>query len=343
MTGHPRKLLARQALVRIDVVIAIAVGVGICWLLGSTLLLIFAALLLAVALDAAARIVGRTLRVHRMLAFPLAAAATFGSMFAALYLLLPPILKEGGALWDQVFEAWLRVQAYLLQFDWISELFQSADQDIPLSDAAALAANQVTGAIASVLSIGSGLLIISVLGLFLAASPDLYRRGVLRLFPAPQTRRVSIVLRSVASGLRRWLLGQAFSMAFLGITVSAGLFVLGIDIWLSLGLLVAIFTLVPYLGPLAAAVPVLAVAYGTSWETGLAATVFYLVAQNLEGYVLTPMVQRQAVSIPPALLIGSQLVMGTIAGIPGILVAAPLAVATMIAVDELYVRGALRK
>lgn len=328
---------------RLDIALGLALAVGIFWLLGYVLILMFAALLLGIVLDVMTKLLQRALPLPRGAAFAVAAAGTFGAIFVALLLLIPPILRQAGALWTQLSDVWSSVRAYLLEFDWIARLLEDGETDISLSDAAAVASSQITGVLSQLVSAGSSALIISILALFLAAGPHTYRRGVVRLLPRHWMKDGLRVMTVVAAGLRRWLLGQTVSMLFLGITVSAGLYLLGIEIWLSLGLLVAIFTMVPYLGPLVAGLPVLAVAFGSGWETGAAVTVFYLVVQNLEGYLVTPLVQRRAVEIPPALLICSQVVMGAVAGVPGILVAAPLAVAAMIAVDELYVKTALGK
>lgn len=337
----PRDL--RPLLARIDLVIGLALAIGVAWLLSGVLILLFAAVLLAVALDACTRLLRRATGLPRMPAFALSSAGLFALAGLAVYHLVPRLLGQAGELWRQLSARLLQLQDYLLEFDWIADIVQSPDQDLPLSDAAAAAASRLTGAVAGTLSLGSALIVIAALGLFLAADTRTYRRGLVRLMPRRWGPRGIAVMSGVASGLRLWLLGQLFSMAFLGVAVAAGLFAFGIELWLSLALLVAIMTFVPYLGPIVAGVPVVAIAFGAGWETGVAVTVFYLIVQNLEGYVLTPLVQRRTVRIPPALLIGSQVVLGSVVGVAGFLIAAPLAVAAMIAVRMLYIEDTLGK
>jgi predicted PurR-regulated permease PerM len=77
-------------------------------------------------------------------------------------------------------------------------------------------------------------------------------------------------------------------MALLAVTVSLGLWVIGVELWLSLGVLTGLLTFIPILGPLIAAVPILVVAFAEGAQTGLIVLAFYLVVQNVEGNVIVP-------------------------------------------------------
>jgi predicted PurR-regulated permease PerM len=76
-------------------------------------------------------------------------------------------------------------------------------------------------------------------------------------------------------------------------------------------------------------------------QTGLMVLAFYLIVQNVEGNVVTPMIQHRAVELPPALLIATQVLFGTLFGALGLILAAPLAAVGLVAVNLLYIEGVL--
>ncbi|MGO2880897.1 MAG: AI-2E family transporter, partial [Halomonas sp.] len=94
---------------------------------------------------------------------------------------------------------------------------------------------------------------------------------------------------------------------------------------------------VPLVGPIAAAIPALLLAYTVSPETALFVLMAYVIIQQIEGNILQPLVQQRAVSLPPALLLFALLASSTLFGLPGVILAAPLAVVLFVMVNRLYV------
>ena len=140
--------------------------------------------------------------------------------------------------------------------------------------------------------------------------------------------------------MRWWFLGQLVSMIVLGVTVSLGLMLLGVELWLSLGLLTGLFTFVPILGPIIAGAPILLVSFTESTDVGLSVLVFYLLVQNVEGNFLVPYIQHRAVHLPPALLLAAMVVLGALFGLPGFILAAPLTVVGLVLVKKIYLEKA---
>lgn len=187
----------------------------------------------------------------------------------------------------------------------------------------------------------TNLVLVIIAAIYLALQPGLYATGVARLFPRDEGPRVRQAL--VASGLamRKYLLGQFFTMAVVGTLVFAGLSLVGVPSAAALGVIVGLANFVPLIGPFVGAVPGLLLAFAQSPDIGIQAAVVYLVAQQLEGNVLTPLVQRYAVSIPPALLLFALAGLGSLFGVVGALVSAPLAVVLYTLVTMLWTRDAL--
>jgi predicted PurR-regulated permease PerM len=168
-----------------------------------------------------------------------------------------------------------------------------------------------------VIGVLSSLVILLAIAIFGAANPDIYRRGLLTLLPPGRRERMTETLAATAHALRWWFLAQIVSMLVLGVTVAVGLMIIGVDLWLSLGVLTALLTFIPVLGPIIAGVPILIVGFAEGLQTGLIVLVFYLVVQNVEGNFLVPMIQHRVVNLAPVLLISVQVLMSTLFGLMG--------------------------
>jgi predicted PurR-regulated permease PerM len=190
------------------------------------------------------------------------------------------------------------------------------------------------GALANTLLVLAG-------GVYLAAQPQLYRTGVLKLFARRKRPLIEKTYDECGKALKLWLLGTLVSMIVVGTFTALGLWLLGVQSWLALGLLAGLLEFVPIIGPIAASIPAVLLAFTESFELALATAALFLVVQQLEGNVLQPIVQRYAVDLPPALLLFSVVAGGTLFGFIGILFAAPLTVTAFVLVKRLYVREVL--
>jgi predicted PurR-regulated permease PerM len=309
----------------------------IAWAAAPVLLLVFAGVLFGIALHGLAGILTRHTGLPRALALILVILGLV-ALFGVIGLLAAPqIAEQFDQLWEQVTQELGNLQ----------RLFDRYASDGALQDGNGMGetAGQVVSTVAgaaywSMTALGA-VLIVFFIGIYIAANPDLYRDGVLRLVPIPHRPRARQMLDRLGFVLRWWLLGQLVSMITIGILTGLGLWLLGIQLWLALAFLAAVLTFVPYLGPIIAAIPAILVAIGDGAMTALYVAALYLVVQSLEGYLITPMVQQQAVRLPPALTISAQVFMGVLFGLPGILLATPLAAAGMELTRMVYVRDVL--
>jgi predicted PurR-regulated permease PerM len=187
----------------------------------------------------------------------------------------------------------------------------------------------------------TNLLIVLIVGLYLAVEPGVYLRGFLRLVPPRRRPRTREILLAVAHALRQWLLGQLLAMAVIGLASGLGLWLLGVPYAAVLGLVAALFAFVPNIGPILGLIPALLVAAGVSAWHPAYVLALYAAIQTLESYLLTPVIQRRAVDLPPGLLIVVQVAMGLAAGVLGLLLATPLAAAAMVVVRMAYVEDVL--
>jgi predicted PurR-regulated permease PerM len=185
------------------------------------------------------------------------------------------------------------------------------------------------------------LFVVLVSGIYLAAQPRMYVNGLLMIVPHARRPRYREVLERLGYVLRWWMIGQLVPMAVIGTLTAIGLKLIGVELWLILGLLAALFNFIPNFGPLISGIPAFLLALAESPTKAMWVVVLYVCAQSLEGYVLTPLVQRKAVELPPALLILFQVLAGLLLGALGVVLGAPLLAVVVVAVKMLYVEDVL--
>lgn len=180
------------------------------------------------------------------------------------------------------------------------------------------------------------------IGIFLAISPDTYLKGLVRLVPPESRTRATEVLDSVGSALKAWLLAKIVAMLAVGALTAVGLWLIGIELALSLAILAALLTFIPNIGPILALVPAALLAMMHGPDKLIYVVSLYMDIQALESYVLTPLLQQQMVHLPPALIISMQILLGVLVGGLGIILATPLTAALLVLVKMVYIEDILQ-
>ncbi len=187
----------------------------------------------------------------------------------------------------------------------------------------------------------TGMLVIFFVGLYVAYDPDLYKGGIIKLITRAHRPRAEEVLGTLRRSLGRWIAARIFSMSVVGILTAIGLWMLGVPLPIPLGIVAALLTFIPNVGPVLATLPQALLASQVGTNTILFVILFNIGLQTVESYLLSPIVERYEVTLPPALTIFVQLLMSVLFGVIGIMMAAPLTVAAMVLVQMLYVRDTL--
>jgi predicted PurR-regulated permease PerM len=176
---------------------------------------------------------------------------------------------------------------------------------------------------------------------FIAANPGLYRRGVATLFPRDRRSLADEALCESGQAIKLWMIGQFISMAVVGTLTGLGLWLVGVPAALALGLIMGFLEIIPFIGPFLGSVPILIMALSAGPDTALLALAVILVVQQAEGSLVTPLVQKKVISLPPAVTVFGVIAGGVLFGPPGLLFAAPLLVVVFVLVKRLYVEEAL--
>jgi predicted PurR-regulated permease PerM len=183
----------------------------------------------------------------------------------------------------------------------------------------------------------SAALIVMFAAVYMTVDPRHYRDGLVRLAPPQHRPLLSETLNDVAGTMRKWLIATLISMAIIAAMTTTGLLLLGIPAALALGLIAGLLQFVPTVGPIVSAVPAAVVALVVSPLHVLWVILLYLVTQQIESNMITPIVMRRAVDLPPALTLLTQALMTVLFGFLGLLLAVPLVAITMVLVRRLYV------
>lgn len=257
-------------------------------------------------------------------------AALTGSVLA----FAPAIAEQFDELTRQVPEAWETLRERVADHSWGERLLERASPEGLFSSAGRTAAMT---AVSSTFGVLGNFVIILFIGLYGAISPDIYRTGLLAL-TAPSLRpRARQVLSRMAQTLRDWLAAQLLAMAVVGVLTALGLWLLGIPLALLLGLIAALLAFIPNIGPVIAAVPAVLLAVPQGTTVVLLVIGVYLAIQTIESYIIVPLIQQEKISLPPALVLGTQLLMGVLFGLLGLALATPLTAILVTLTREAYV------
>lgn len=168
--------------------------------------------------------------------------------------------------------------------------------------------------------------IVVFLGLCFAAQPDVYKQGLLRTAPRRLRPKVTAIVNDIGELLKRWLLAQIITMAAVFAVTSIGLTVIGIPGAFILGLQAGLLAFIPTVGAILGGLIIVLAAIASGWVAVVSAFVLFLGVHAMESYILTPLIQRQAVDIPPATLFATQILLGMVFGLWGLALALPLMV-----------------
>jgi len=317
------------------IVVSVLILVVLAYQLQVLLLMLVIALIVASAMHAPALALERR-GLPRIASVALSYLALIGVVIAAFALVAQPLFSELDTLTDrapQLIES-LRQQAVGLIDNVAGE--GTGDEFVGWLTAA-LADMELAGAInlpLQMVEILINLLFIVFLSALLVLERDRARRWLLP-FVAPHRREAAAdVAQTVFTRLGRFVHGQLLVMTVVGVGTAVALVIVGVPFALPLGLFAFLVEAIPLLGPWIAAVPIALVAFATSPVTGVIVIVWLIVLQQLEGLVLTPMVQSKVQHLSPAVVLLSVLAGHQLLGVVGALIAVPVVSAAAIIVER---------
>lgn len=322
-------------------VLAVLVAVALLvWLAADVLLLTFAAVLLAIFLRAPTDAIARHTPIRAGWALALVCLALVGLAALAVRLVVPKLGDQFEQLSQQIPESIAKIEGWLAQRSWGADIVDRVRSGEGLPKASSVL-SQAGGAFTSALGVIGNAVLVLFLGLFFAVDPDVYRNALVQLAPPSRRAQAAEALNATGETLRWWIVGTLSSMTVVAVLTTTGLLLLGMPLAFTLGLLAGLLAFIPNLGPVISLLPALLIALLQGPWMVLWVAVLYLSVQTVETYVVTPIIQRRAVSLPPALTLVAQVLLSVLFGFMGLLLATPLTAATLVLVKILYLRDVL--
>jgi predicted PurR-regulated permease PerM len=316
-------------------IVAAAALAGAVLVLGADILLAaFGGILFAVLLHAGARVVGERTPVPERWGYTVVLLLLTALLVGGGVLVVPAAQQQAERAAEQVPEIVADVEAYLQERPWGQRILQRAE-DGGGDGAAEGALGAAGGVLGGLQKWFYYFLTAFFVGLFAAANPRLYIEGTANLFPLRRRQRVLHLLHELGHTLRWWLVGQGLAMVIIGVSTWLVLWAFGVPLAPVLGVIVGLLGFIPYIGPILGLVPVAVVAGTQGVDILFYVVGVYVVVQIVEGYVITPLIQHRMVYLPPVFTIITQLVLGTILGVLGFILATPLA-AVMLVLSRFY-------
>jgi predicted PurR-regulated permease PerM len=308
------------------------------WQTFSLLLVLFLGILLALFLRGPTNFLAAHTRISHGWALVLIVSALVVVLGGTGFLLAPSVAEQFAEIGRLLPEAVAQVRQWMESFGLGRRLLAEVDVET-LTEW--VSAERVGVAFSGIAGALSHALFVIVTGLYLAIDPAVYKRGIVRLTPLRYRGRAEQVLDAVSHQLGWWLIGRLTAMLAVGVLTTIGLWLLGIPLALTLGLLSGLLAFIPIVGPIVAVVPagLIALLEGPMFVVYVIA--LYLGVQAIEGYLITPIVQHRAVSLPHALTLIAEVFAGLLFGLIGIIVATPLAVMIMAIVNLVYIEDVL--
>ena len=346
---------------RNDLAWAIAVGgvgtvlfaslLAFAWFFAATLFLIFAGILLAVALNATTSQLGRFIALPHPVRLGMVCVVLAALFSGVIFLGGATIATESAALSDTIKSQLVNVKAFLDKNGIDTSYFElgggqsepgsttpgSSGPRLPSPSALASSGGAIVSQtfkllLGTVSAVGN-FFIVLFLGLAFAAQPRIYRNGLLFMVPARHRDRATVIVDRIGDTLERWLIAQIITMFAVFAVTWIGLAIIGIPGAFILGIQAGLLAFIPTVGALIAGLIVVLASLASGWIAALSALLLFLGVHALESYVLTPIIQRQALDIPPATLFSFQILLGVVFGIWGLALALPLIAVVKVMID----------
>ena len=345
-------------------VVLFAALLALTWAFAATLFLIFAGVLLGVALNAVSNLLGRAVQLPHALRLTMVCLVAAGMLSGIVFLGGATIAQQTTALGNTLKSQLVNVKGFLERngidtgFLDIGNLSSAAEDAAPapgpappaptphnLPSAGTIAASggaifsQSLKLILGTVSAVGNFFIVLFLGIAFATQPSIYRDGLLFMAPAKHRGRATAIVDRIGETLERWLIAQIITMVAVFLVTWIGLSIIGIQSSFILGIQAGLLAFIPTVGAILGGLIVVLASLASGWVAALSAFILFLGVHAMESYVLTPIIQRQALDIPPATLFSFQILLGVVFGIWGLALALPLMAIAKVMIDHFKAEG----
>jgi predicted PurR-regulated permease PerM len=315
-----RDPVIRAELKRASVWLALALAVAGVIVLAQPLLLIFAGIVLASMLDGGTRLLGRVLPIPRGWRLAIVTLAVLGFIVWVFVFAGTELTREA-----EILRVTLTVQVDRI-LAWAGELglVRGGIGIEQLGGQLMGTLGRLGSAVSTALGAITSLVMIAVIGLFIAVEPRLYQRGVAWMLPLDHRDRFYRTASRMGFVMRRLMAGRLVGMAFEGVGTWVLLWAGGVPMAALLGIITGLLAFLPNIGAIVSGILIVLAGFSAGIDTGFWAIGVYLAVQTVDGYLVVPYVARRTVDLAPALVLSMQLLAGALFGLLGLMLADPM-------------------
>ena len=324
---HDPRLI--QEVKRATIWLGMALAIVGVIVLAQPIMLIIGGLVFAVILDGGTRLLGKVLPAPRGVRLTIVTLAGFGFVAWVIYYAGSTLISQAETLRVVIMSQADKLIAWAQEMGLVAQ-----GQKIDFSSQVLGGVGRLTSAVSSAIGAITSLLMVVVIGIFVAIEPKLYDRGVAWMLPLEHRDRFYDISERVGFTLRRLMAGRLLGMFVEGVGTWLLLLLAGVPMAALLGLLTGLLAFIPNIGALISGVLMVAVGFSAGPEQGLWAIAIYFIVQNVDGYLIMPYVARKTVDLAPALVLGAQLIFGALFGIMGLALADPIVAMIKAALEQ---------
>ncbi|MCM1982825.1 AI-2E family transporter [Lyngbya confervoides] len=327
--------------------IVLCIALFILWEIRQVVLLGFTAVVLASALNSVVRQLTKV-RIKRHLAIAIAVLGLFAFATVVSWLIIPPFVAQSQQLLELVPQSvqridesvkWLEKQQFQGTSIINSQMVDNITRQLP--NLAGKLFENFFSLFSNSLLVVLNILLVLVLTIMFLIEPQKYRQIFIKLFPSFYRRRADAILQQCETALDNWMGGILFNMMVIGVCSGLGLWVLRVKLVLANAIIAGLLEAIPNIGPTLSVIPPMAIALLDSPWKALGVLLFYILIQQLEQYLLVPLVMAKQVSLLPAVTLLSQIIFAYFFGFLGLLLALPLIIVGQIWAKEVLVKDVL--
>ena len=334
------RLFRRRLVTTIIAVSVTLIVLLLLWYAAQVFLLLFAGILLGIFLRGLARFFSRKSGLSINWSLPIVLVLLTALIVGSVLFLAPQVTEQVSTLSETLPKSISAVQEEMGKSEWGSWILEQLP-DGSSSIASGNFVSGVTGFFSSTLGVLANIVLVLIIGIYLAVNPEPYRNGLIKLFPKRMRPKAEQVVYEATFTLHWWLIGQIAAMILVGVLTTIGLVLLGIPLAFTLGLLAALLTFIPNFGPIISVVPPALLGLMISPAHMLYVVLLYLGIQTVESYLITPQIHKRTLSLPPVITLTTQILFGILFGFPGLLLATPLTALGLVLLKMVYVEEVL--
>ncbi len=305
-------------------------------------LLVFAGIFFSVLLNFSSNWIVQKTNMKYGLALFLILLILVGLLYLMIILIGPSMVQQAQEMTDALPKSLEDLKERITETSVGRNLFEKLPSDLgALIEDRGHVISRILGSFSTTIGAIANFFIIIVTGIFLASNPGIYTKGFIRLFPLQFRPRLKEVMDKTQNTLSLWMMAKLISMLVVGVFTAIGLASLGMPMPYALALMAGLFSFIPNIGPYLALAPAVLIALLQGGNMFIYVLILYSGIQIVESYLITPMIEKKIVHLPPALTLFWLVLLGILTGILGLIMATPILAALIVIIGELYVKDNL--